>query len=102
MLLDEPASAMDLLHIHQTMRRLRELTEQGLAVLVVLHDLNLAARYADTVWLLDRGHLVASGPWPQVLVPAVLEPVYRVKLTPVAGGDQDRPMFSVDLPGTLS
>jgi iron complex transport system ATP-binding protein len=102
MLLDEPASAMDLWHIHNTMRQLRHLTRAGLAVLVVLHDLNLAARYADTVWLLDRGRLAASGPWDRVLTPAVLEPVYRVTLAPVAGLSHHRPMFDVDLPGTLN
>ncbi len=51
-----------------------------MTVMVVLHDLNLAARYADEVWLLDEGRLMASGSWQRVLVPEVLEPVYRVKL----------------------
>jgi iron complex transport system ATP-binding protein len=101
MLLDEPASAMDLWHIHQTMRQLRMLTGSGLSVLVVLHDLNLAARYADTIWLLDKGRLAAAGPWNQVLTPEVLEPVYRVRLAPIAGLRHRRPMFDVDLPGTL-
>jgi iron complex transport system ATP-binding protein len=101
MLLDEPASAMDLWHIHRTMGQLRALTRKGLSVLVVLHDLNLAARYADTVWLLDRGRLAAAGPWNTVLTPAVLEPIYRVGLTPLSGLRHHRPMFDVDLPGTL-
>ena len=93
MLLDEPGSMMDLFHTHRMMGLLGELAAAGLAVLVVLHDLNLAARYADVVWLLDRGRLVAAGAWDQVLVPALLEPVYRVRLTPMEPEGQRRPMF---------
>jgi iron complex transport system ATP-binding protein len=103
MLLDEPGSAMDLWHIHQTMRRLAELAASGMAMLVVLHDLNLAARYADDVWLLDAGRLAARGPWREVLRPAVLEPIYRVELRTVgmdAGGE--RPMFVAEPRDTLA
>jgi ABC-type cobalamin/Fe3+-siderophores transport system ATPase subunit len=52
----------------------------GPGVLVVLHDINLAARYADDVWLMDRGALAAHGPWHEVLLPERLEPVYGVRL----------------------
>jgi iron complex transport system ATP-binding protein len=101
MLLDEPVSAMDLWHIHQTMRLLVELTRGGMALLVVLHDLNLAARYADEVWLIDGGALVAAGPWDQVLSPPVLEPVYRVRLSRMTPPGSQRPVFLVDGDGTL-
>ncbi len=87
MLLDEPGSAMDLWHVHRMMGTLRETAQRGLAVLVALHDLNLAARYADDVWLLNDGQLAAAGRWDQVLQPAVLEPVYRVGMTPLTVGD---------------
>lgn len=104
-LLDEPTSAMDLAHVHRTMRTLRDLARQGMGVVVVLQDINLAARYADCVWLMDRGRLVAGGPWQEVLRPEVLEPVYDVRLRPVAGADppdtqtgQARPVFDVQLP----
>ncbi|MFI4862403.1 MAG: ABC transporter ATP-binding protein [Phycisphaerales bacterium JB063] len=80
MLLDEPASHLDLRHAHATMLRLRERASEGLAVLVVVHDLNLALRYADDAWLLDRGRLVQAGPWHEVLTPEVLAPVYGVVL----------------------
>lgn len=102
MLLDEPVSAMDLWHVHTTMRRLVELRSQGQAVLAVLHDLNLAARYADDVWLLHEGGLVASGSWQQVLRPEVLEPVYGVSLQTVEAQPGDRPLFIVDPEDTMS
>ncbi len=102
MLLDEPVSSMDLRHLHRTMRLLVQLSRSGLAVLVVLHDLNLAARYADDVWLMRDGTLAASGPWSQVLRPDLLEPAYGISVrpldTPVAG----RPMFFVDEHDTLN
>ena len=81
MLLDEPASGMDLRHVHQTMKRLGELAQQGLAVLVVMHDVNLAAAYADDVWLMDDGQIVRAGPWYRVLEPEMLERVYGVRFT---------------------
>jgi iron complex transport system ATP-binding protein len=96
MLLDEPASMMDLWHVHRTMGTLRELTRQGMAVLVVLHDLNLAARYADEAWLLDGGRLIAAGPWDQVLTAKRLEPVYRVRFDSLAVGEGKRPVFNIE------
>lgn len=96
-LLDEPGSAMDLYHVHRLMQTLASLSRLGRAVLVVLHDLNLAARYADAVWLMHEGRLVASGPWQEVLRPSVLEPVYRVRLKPLADAEADRPVFVAEL-----
>jgi iron complex transport system ATP-binding protein len=106
LLLDEPVSAMDLAHVHRTLARLRGLVVRGLAVLVVLQDLNLAARYADDVWLLAGGRLAAAGTWREVLRPEVLEPAYGVRLRVLAhGGAQGpgisgeaRPIFDVAAP----
>jgi len=96
MLLDEPASHLDLRHAHQTMQRLRGLAAAGLAVLVVVHDLNLALRYADDAWLMDEGRLVASGTWQQVLTPEVLSPVYGVGLHQIIEPSQPRPVLLVE------
>jgi len=79
LLLDEPTAALDLRHQHETLCTVRRWArEQGVGVLVVLHDLNLALRYADRVWVLDQGLLQASGPPAQVLTPALLRQVWRV------------------------
>ena len=93
MLLDEPASAMDLRHVHRTMQLLVESARSGLAVLAVLHDLNLAARYADQVWLMHEGRLVATGPRQQVMIPQVLEPVYGLRLRAIRPEGYDRDLF---------
>jgi iron complex transport system ATP-binding protein len=79
LLLDEPTAALDLRHQHSTLATVRRWArEQGVGVLAVLHDLNLALRYADRVWVLHRGQLEASGPPAQLLTPALLQQVWRV------------------------
>ncbi len=103
MLLDEPVSAMDLAHVHRSMRALRDAAKRGLAVVAVLHDLNLAARYADEVWLIDDGRMIAHGPWHEVLRPDVLEPIYDVRIRDLNAdvaetGPTSRPVFDVRLP----
>lgn len=78
LLLDEPTAALDLGHQHATLRLAREVASTGGAVLAVLHDLTLAATYADRIGVLRDGHLVALGtPW-EVLRADLLEQVYGV------------------------
>ncbi|MEM1109654.1 MAG: ABC transporter ATP-binding protein [Planctomycetota bacterium] len=79
-LADEPASALDLRHAHEAMGLFRSMAEEGMAVAVVLHGLELATRWADEVWLMDKGRIVAAGPAEEVLRPEVLSPVYGLEL----------------------
>jgi len=95
LLLDEPVSAMDIWHAHATMKLLGELAQRGLSVVVVLHDLNLATTYADTIWLMNDGKLAAQGSWEQVMQPTILEPVYRVSLKMQQMDAKERPVFFV-------
>jgi iron complex transport system ATP-binding protein len=63
LLLDEPTSALDIGHQQQALELLDTLrAEAGLTVLAAMHDLTLAAQYADRVLLMDRGRVVADGP----------------------------------------
>lgn len=79
LLLDEPTSALDLKHQMETMRLVRALAEEaGLAVMIAVHDLSLAARYCSRLALLADGRVVASGPWKSVLTPERIEQSYRV------------------------
>ena len=88
LLLDEPVSALDLRHQRELLRALRSLTvERGLVSLVVLHDLNLAARYADRVAVLQDGRLRAVGPPQTVLAAPLLSEVYGVALRVVPDAD---------------
>lgn len=78
LLLDEPVSAADIGWQERTMALLRRQAREGATVLVVLHDLNLAARWADEATLLQAGRLVETGPARAVLRPARLEAVWRI------------------------
>lgn len=79
--LDEPTSALDLYHQQHTLRLLRQLTNQEpLAVCCVLHDLNLAALYADRILLLAQGELVACGTPEEVLNTKTLTRWYQADL----------------------
>jgi iron complex transport system ATP-binding protein len=81
LLLDEPTSALDLAHQHQVLGIVRDmLARGGIGALVILHDLNLAAQYADRLVLLRDGRLAATGAPAEVLDPAVLEPVFGLSL----------------------
>lgn len=84
LLLDEPTAALDLRHQHETLSVVRRWAkEQGVGVLAVLHDLNLALRYADRVWVLDHGRLQATGRPARVLTAALLRQVWQVRAQPV-------------------
>ncbi len=76
LLLDEPTAALDLKHQEDVMRLARERAASGDTVIVVLHDLNLAAAYADRITLLRRGHLAASGSPREVLTADRIASVY--------------------------
>lgn len=77
LLLDEPTAALDLRHQELVMLLCRRLAAGGRAVVVVLHDLALAAAYADRAAVLDDGHLAAAGPPAEVLTEDLLTRVYR-------------------------
>lgn len=76
LLLDEPVSSLDPQHQHRTLQIARAMAARGVAVLVVLHDLNLAVQYADRIALLCKGRLAAVGPARTVLDEALLGDVY--------------------------
>lgn len=76
LLLDEPTSMLDPLHQHTTLQAIREFADRGAAVLVILHDLNLAARYCDRILLLEGGRPHALDTPQQVLRPEPLKAVF--------------------------
>lgn len=76
LLLDEPTSALDPLHQHTTLQAVRDFASQGAAVLVILHDLNLAARYCDRILLLQHGRPHGYGTPDEVLQAEPLRQVF--------------------------
>lgn len=78
LLLDEPTNHLDIAAQLELMRLLRSLAARGVAVLVALHDLTLAASWADTVVMMQDGRVVAVGPPATVVTPERLLRVYGV------------------------
>ena len=87
LLLDEPEAGLDVAHQHFVLQRARQLARQGLGVIAVLHELNLAARYADDIALLAQGRLLRHGSPTHALDPATLSTVYGLPLRRVALDD---------------
>jgi len=79
LLLDEPASALDVSHQLRLFDLLKELNGEGLSVLCILHDLNLAIHYFDKLLVLSDGEVAAYGPSDEVLRPEIVEAVYGVR-----------------------
>lgn len=80
LLLDEPTSSLDLAHQHHTLATARQWARQGVGVAVVLHDLNLAAQYADRLVLLHAGRVAAEGSPERVLTPARIAEVFGLSV----------------------
>lgn len=79
--LDEPTSAFDLYHQQHCLRLIRKLCdERGLTVCCVLHDLNLAALYADQLLLLADGQIQASGTPEQIICKPLIERWYHAEI----------------------
>lgn len=76
LLLDEPTAMLDPLHQHSILSAVRQFADQGGAVLVILHDLNLAARYCDRLMLLADGCARLTGTPEQVLRAEPLKSVF--------------------------
>jgi iron complex transport system ATP-binding protein len=81
LLLDEPTSALDLAHQAGVLSLLRELShERGLTIVVVLHDINLAARYCDELVALNDGRISARGKPSEIVQSDVLKSVFGVEM----------------------
>ena len=77
-LADEPTSSLDPRHQIDVMKSLRTAADQGTLVMVVTHDLGLAARFADTVLVLSEGRLVSQGAPTEALSEQVMSDVFRI------------------------
>ncbi len=100
LLLDEPTNHLDLRHQTGFLSLVRQLAiDNGLAVLVALHDLNLASLYTDRVAVLADGRLKAVGTPGQVFTEEILSPIYGVGLRVIAHPRYGTPLILPDGPG---
>ncbi|MGQ0844721.1 MAG: heme ABC transporter ATP-binding protein [Sporichthyaceae bacterium] len=77
LMLDEPTAALDVKHQESLMRLVRARAARGDAFVVVMHDLGLAAAYADEIAVMSTGRIAAVGPPAQVLTSELLSSVYE-------------------------
>ena len=81
LLLDEPISALDITHQVEVLALVQRLSrERGLGVVVVLHDVNMAARFCDEILALHGGRLIARGTPEEIMTPNRLEAIYGIAM----------------------
>lgn len=81
LLMDEPTSALDLAHQQSLMQVLRARASRGLGTVVAVHDLNLAARFADRILMMKVGCIAALGVPAEVLTKTTIQTVFGVDVT---------------------
>jgi iron complex transport system ATP-binding protein len=88
LVLDEPTAALDVRHEMELLELIRALVNDGLAGLIITHQLNLAARFADRIVLMACGRVIADGPPGEVFRTDVLESVFEwpLAVTPLPDG----------------
>ena len=96
LVLDEPTTFLDIGHEMEIFELLNRLRDRGMAVLLVSHQINLVARFADVIAVLHRGRAVAVGSPRDAMRPAVLERVYdwplAVSIDPASGAPTVLPL----------
>lgn len=81
LLLDEPTSALDVAHQVEILSLIRHLSrDQGLSVLIVMHDINMAARFCDRLYALKDGALIAQGTPEALMTTATLNDIYGIAM----------------------
>ncbi|WP_415402145.1 ABC transporter ATP-binding protein [Tateyamaria sp. SN3-11] len=81
LLLDEPTAALDLAHVNEVMGLLRQLAdERAQRIIIVLHDVNVATRFADRIIALKAGQLMFDGAPEAFMAPSLLKDLYGVEM----------------------
>jgi iron complex transport system ATP-binding protein len=81
LILDEPLNSLDIYHQYEFMKQLKKIIKTNdLTIIGVLHDLNLTARFADNILLLNKGTVVSQGTVKNVITTANIKTVFRIDL----------------------
>ncbi len=80
MLLDEPTANLDLYFEIKLMEIIKKKAVNNVGVFLILHDLNLAAKFSDKIALINKGKIVSYGTPREVLKPNILEEIYNLKM----------------------
>ncbi len=90
LLLDEPSASLDVAHELTVFGLMRQAAAHGVGVAVVMHDLNLASRFADQLILMQRGRVIRQGPTESVLQAETLSAVYDTPMRVERHAELDR------------
>jgi iron complex transport system ATP-binding protein len=93
LLLDEPTASLDPAHQHATLTLARQWARRDVGVVVVLHDLNLAAQYSDRVAVLKAGQILATGTPADVLQPSLIAEAFGLAVHVLAHPDLGCPLI---------
>lgn len=96
LILDEPCASLDVAHTQALMKGLRALASEGLAVVMVLHDFTLAARYATTVAAVSKGEITAIGTPQELITTDTIKTLFDVRASIVAHPNSGRPVVLID------
>lgn len=77
--LDEPISALDIHYQHQILGLVKALAAQNMIVFVIVHDINLALQYAQTIVLMNQGRIIGMGPPDDVLTETTIKSVFKLR-----------------------
>ncbi|WP_062204380.1 ABC transporter ATP-binding protein [Aureimonas sp. AU12] len=93
LLLDEPISALDIAHQIDVLTLVRDVSRRkGVGVVIVLHDINMAARFCDEIVALKGGRLVARGSVDEVVTSTVLERIYGIAMSTMRHPQRNEPV----------
>lgn len=93
LLLDEPTTFLDIAHQIELLDLLADLNEEGRTIVAVLHDLNLACRYASHMVAMKDGTVVASGKPAEIVSPALVETVFNLPCVVMPDPESGTPMI---------
>lgn len=94
LMLDEPTTFLDVRHQLEILELIRKLNrERGMTIVVVLHDLNQAAKYADRMVVLQKGRIVADGEPDEVLTVQTLEQAFGIHANVIKDPESGNPVF---------
>ena len=91
--LDEPLNNLDILHQHRILQTITKFTQKGHTAIMVLHDLNLAAQFADRVMLLKKGKIVSHDVPEKVFTKETISAVYNFPCTICANPVNNNPLI---------
>lgn len=95
LLLDEPTNHLDIAAQLSVLGLLRQLSDSGITSVAAIHDLGLAAAYADQVVVLSSGKVTAAGPVESTLTPGLIAEVFRVRASVLKDADGGRKVFAL-------